>query len=130
VSGLLPGAGATKCPVCRGELKPTPTTIKTCETCWMAFSPRNLDQARATRAAEIAAAVADDIVVFEYIVEADKTRYDYPAGQRKSETAKKPDGSLPPVGQCWLTPREKAMDRLKAIRALLSPTGDAAERKG
>jgi hypothetical protein len=68
---------------------------------------------------EMRLALADDRQAFDYIVSADKTRYDYPPGRGKGEVARKRDGSLPPTGQAWLTPKEKARDRIKVLAALL-----------
>lgn len=106
------------------------------ETCPGSTTPLDVEAwnlARATRAATIEEAVrpwrealTDDLTVFDYIVTADKTRYDYPPGghgQVAKAIACKPDGTPPPTGQVWLTPKEKAEARIKELRVLLDKEG-------
>jgi hypothetical protein len=131
-----------KCPVCGlGLTKQAPVGGVEMEVwdcldvngCGEQFRPWQLALARATRAAAIEEAVrpwrealTDDLTVFDYIVTADKTRYDYPPGghgQVAKAIACKPDGTPPPTGQAWLTPKEKAEARIKVLRALLDREG-------
>jgi len=118
------------CPACDEEMRVNLPYGYQCDDCELTLTTKQVKAIEAHRDAAIEEAVkpwrealTDDLTVFDYIVTADKTRYDYPPGghgQVAKAIACKPDGTPPPTGQAWLTPKEKAEARIKVLRALLN----------
>jgi hypothetical protein len=126
VSGLLPGAGAERrpeaCPVCDlSEMGKRMDGYRECPECGAILSVENLARLRATRAAEIAA--ADEMS--ELRIERYRDALWHCSNGRKCNGCPMENRLL--QGCCHAADFDHDGH---IARALLSPPGDAAERRG